>query len=162
MQPLPTRRAAAAVLLAAPLLTRCAGDDLLRVVPAARVTTSSRDAARAAELISEYRQGKGLGPVTADDRLNEAASRQARAVAEAGRLSHGDFAGRMAEFRIPGVAAENLSAGSEAVAGAIGRWKASPQHNDNLLLREARRIGLARADSPGFGYGHYWALVLAQ
>src|SRR3954451_13120565 len=44
----------------------------------------------------------------------------------------------------------------------IARWAASPGHNQNLLMPEARRIGLARADSPGLGYGRYWALVLAQ
>ena len=87
---------------------------------------------------------------------------QARSVAEAGELSHGDFGGRMSTFGIGGYAAENLSAGSSDVAGAITRWKNSPNHNENLLLAQAKRIGLARADTPGRGYGHYWALVLAQ
>lgn len=148
--------------LAAPLLAQCAGDDLARVVPAEKVTTSSRDAAQAAALISQYRKARGLGPVAADTTLNGAAEHQARAVAEAGRLSHGAFASRMASFKIGGYSAENLSAGSDNVAGAIARWKASSAHNDNLLMPEARRIGIARADSPGHGYKHYWALVLAQ
>ena len=151
-----------AALMLAPLLAQCAGDDLTRVVPAQKVTTSTRDAAQAAALISEYRKARGLSPVSADPGLNGAAEHQARAVAEAGRLSHGAFASRMETFRIGGYSAENLSAGSDNVAGAIARWKASSAHNDNLLMPQARRIGIARADSPGHGYKHYWALVLAQ
>lgn len=156
-------RALVALCLAlSPLLAHCAGDDLAKVVPGDRVTTTTRDAAAAARLISEYRVARGLGPVSADSQLNEAAVDQARAVAEAGQLSHGAFASRMDSYSIRGVAAENLTAGSGDVAGAIGRWKASPAHDRNLLLKEARRIGLARADSPGYGYKSYWALVLAQ
>lgn len=153
-------RALAAVLLLA--LAGCAGDDLVRTVAADKVTTSTRDAALAAALISEYRQSRGLGAVVADGELNAAATEQARAVAEAGRLSHGAFGSRMEAYKIGGYSAENLSAGSGDVAGAIARWKASAGHDANLLMRQARRIGIARADSPGYGYRTYWALVLAQ
>ena len=156
-----SRRALFPALAVTLLAAGCAGD-LTRTVPAEKVTTSSADAKRAAALITEYRRARGLGGVVADGGLNEAALHQARAVAEAGRLSHGAFASRMVSFGIPGISAENLSAGSDDVTGAIGRWKASAGHNENLLMPEARRIGLARADSPGHGYRHYWALVLAQ
>ena len=151
-----------ATLALAPLLAQCGGSDLAKVVPSEKVATSTRDAAQAAALISEYRRSRGLGPVSADGALNGAAEHQARAVAEAGRLSHGAFASRMQTFKIGGYSAENLSAGSDSVAGAIARWKSSPGHNANLLMPQARRIGLARADSPQHGYRHYWALVLAQ
>jgi uncharacterized protein YkwD len=68
----------------------------------------------------------------------------------------------MSSFGINGYSAENLVAGSKTVEHAIARWKASPGHNQNLLMPEARRIGLARAVSPGAGYEYYWAMVLAQ
>ncbi len=126
------------------------------------VSASSADAAAAAALISEYRTAHGLPPVTVDPRLNQAAEIQARAVAGVGTLSHGDFSGRMRGLGIRGRAAENLSAGSRSVDQAIARWKASPGHNDNLLMLQTRRIGLARADSEGSRYERYWALVLAQ
>lgn len=155
-------RALVAALLLAAALAGCASDDLVRVISPDKVTTSTRDAARAAGLISDYRRSRGLGPVEADGQLNAAALEQARAVAEAGRLSHGAFASRMVSFKVGGVSAENLAAGSDDVAGAIARWKGSAGHDANLLMREARRIGLARADSPGHGYNTYWALVLAQ
>jgi uncharacterized protein YkwD len=123
--------------------------------------SSTSDAAEAASLISAYRVSRGLGTVTVDERLNKAAEHQARAIAAAGRLGHGSFGSRMGEFGIMGYSAENLSAGSPTVAGAIARWKASPGHDSNLLMPQARRIGIARADAQG-GYGRYWALVLAQ
>ncbi len=124
------------------------------------VSTSSTDAAAAAALISEYRTAHGLPPVSVDPHLNQAAEIQARAVASIGALSHGDFSGRMTSLGIRGPAAENLSAGSPSVDQAVARWKASPGHNDNLLMLQARHIGLARADSAGSRYGRYWALVL--
>ena len=152
---------ALACVLAAPLLASCS-TDVAKRVPSAQVSTSTGDAGEAAALISRYRVAQGLPPVTADSRLNKAAEVQARAVAEAGELSHGAFATRMASFGIGGASAENLTAGPRSVAAAVASWKASSRHNDNLLLPEARHVGLARADTPGAGYGRYWALVLAQ
>ena len=144
---------------AALALAGCAKSDLspVHVVQA----TSSTDAAAAASLISAYRVSQGLSPVSVDPRLNEAAAYQARVVAAAGRLSHGDFSQRMRQFGIAGYAAENLSAGTSQVSEAVTQWKNSPAHNENLLLPQARHIGLARADAKG-GYGRYWALVLGQ
>ena len=144
------------------LLTQCAETDPVRRLGSTQVSTSAADTAAAAALISRHRAAHGLGPVSVDARLNEAATVQARAVAQAGTLSHCAFESRMASFGIGGAAAENLTAGSDTVGKAVARWTASPPHNSNLLLPEARRIGLARADSPGQGYGRYWALVLAQ
>jgi uncharacterized protein YkwD len=124
-------------------------------------TVSTGEAREAARLISSYRTARGLSPVVVDSRLNEAAEEQARAVATAGRLSHGAFMSRMARFGIGGAAAENLAAGQNSVAAAFSSWKTSPRHDENLLMPEARRIGLARADANG-GFGRYWTLVLAQ
>lgn len=118
------------------------------------------DAAAAARMISQYRAQHGLSPVVADAKLAEVAAVQAGATARAGALSHGDFSGRMARFGVRGHAAENLSAGSPTVDGTIARWKGSAGHNANLLMPQARRVGIAKAEGPR--YGHYWALVLAE
>jgi uncharacterized protein YkwD len=141
-------------------LAGCASDASLTSGDAV-LASSTNDAAAAARLISAYRVSRGLSPVSVDPKLNEAAEHQARVVAAAGKLSHGNFSSRMDKFGIIGYSAENLSAGSATVDGAIGRWKASPGHNVNLLLPEARKIGLARADANN-RYGRYWALVLGQ
>lgn len=147
-------------VLAALGLAGCAGQSSLTASHKV-LSSSTDDAAAAASLISAYRVSQGLSPVTVDPRLNEAAEHQARVVAAAGALSHGNFASRMDQYGIVGYAAENLSAGSSSVDGAVGRWKASPDHNRNLLMPQARKIGLARADADS-RYGRYWALVLGQ
>ena len=149
-------------VMALMFLIGCAEHDPARRFASGQVSTNTSDAATAAALISQHRVAHGLSPVTVDLRLTEAATAQARTVAEAGTLSHGQFSSRMSAFGINGHAAENLSAGSRTVDQVIARWEASPGHNENLLLPQARRIGLARAESPGLGYGRYWALVLAQ
>jgi uncharacterized protein YkwD len=123
---------------------------------------SASEARAAAAIISHYRASYGLGKVTVDDRLNQAAEYQARAVAATGILSHGEFTSRMASFEIRGYRAENLAAGSDTVEDVIRRWKASPGHNQNLLLPQVARVGLARVDTPGKGWGRYWALVLSS
>jgi uncharacterized protein YkwD len=124
-------------------------------------SVSTHEAREAASLISAYRAAHGLSDVVVDPQLNRAAEHQARAVAQAGQLSHGNFAARMGQHGITGFSAENLTAGPTTVSQAVGRWKTSPLHNENLLLPEARTIGLARADSDG-PYGRYWALVLSN
>jgi len=124
-------------------------------------SVSTADASEAARLISSYRVSRGLPPVAVDAQLNKAAEEQARAVAVAGRLSHGAFMSRMARFGVGGAAAENIAGGQKNVAAVVAGWKASPRHDENLLMPEARRIGLARADADG-GFGRYWALVLAE
>ncbi|GEP00801.1 CAP domain-containing protein [Methylobacterium haplocladii] len=123
------------------------------------------DAGAAAAAISRYRAQHGLGPVAIDSRLIKAASYEAAANARAGLLSHdhgGSFETRMASAGFGRkYTAENLSAGSETFDQVLGRWKASSAHNSNMLMPQARRIGIARVDAPGSRYKRYWALVLA-
>lgn len=122
---------------------------------------STSDAAAASALISQYRASYGLGAVGVDRKLNQAARYQAEAIAGSIQLSHGDFAGRMVQFGIRGQAAENLAAGTAALTETIALWKSSPAHNANLLLSNARRIGLARADA-AMAHGRYWVLVIGR
>src|SRR4051812_7128056 len=116
------------------------------------------DGQRAALLISAYRAAHGLPAVRLDARLARPAEQQARALAQLGWLSHGDFAGRMASFGLRGKAAENLSAGLDSVDQVIAQWQASSGHNANLLMPDFARVGLARASSDRT----YWVLVLAR
>jgi len=150
------------ILLGAPLLANCASDLSPAETSSIAVKASVSEATAAARLISQYRASHGLGPVTMDVRLNQAAEHQARAVAATGILSHGEFTSRMAAYGIRGYRAENLAAGSDSVQDVIARWKASPGHNANMLLPQVARVGLARVDTPGSGWGRYWALVLSS
>jgi uncharacterized protein YkwD len=150
-----------AILLGSCLLAGCAGQDPLETASTGLVASVS-EARTAAEIISQHRAAHGLGRLSVDARLNRAAEHQARAVAVTGVLSHGEFTSRMAAYGIKGYRAENLAAGSATVSEVIARWKASPGHNQNMLLPQITRMGLARVDSPGKGYGRYWALVLSS
>lgn len=143
-------------LLASVLVAACG------LVPAdlAVDTSGARDVTGAAvALVSQHRRAHGLPPVRADADLAAAAKHQASAVARAGTLSHdvgSSFTSRMAAYGAGRVAAaENLSMGPTTAEAAIARWKASPGHNANLLMPEARRVGMAYD-------GKYWAMVLAQ
>jgi uncharacterized protein YkwD len=156
------RLALLALLLGSPLLANCAGDVSPIETSSMNLSASVSQAKAAARLISEYRAGYGLGAVAVDERLNRAAEHQARAVAVTGILDHGEFTSRMAAYGIKGYRAENLAAGSDRVEDVIARWKASPGHNQNMLLPMVTKVGLARVDSPGMGYGRYWALVLSS
>ena len=131
-------------------------------VPASAVVVDEPSAAAA---ISRYRAQHGLGPVVIDPRLIRAASLQAEANAKAGRLSHelgGTFDARMAQAGFGRVhTAENLSAGSETFDQVLGRWKASSEHNRNMLIPQLTRVGIARVDAPETRFKRYWALVLA-
>jgi uncharacterized protein YkwD len=125
------------------------------------------DAARAAALISQYRAGHGLGPVTVDAGLTRVAAAQAHRNAEIGDLSHdvgGDFPVRLASFGAGdrARAAENLACGSSTLEATVSQWKASRGHNRNLLMPEARHFGIARTDAPTSRCRYYWALVLAE
>ncbi len=123
------------------------------------------DEVAAAAAISAYRVQHGLSPVVVDPALVKAAAFQAANNARAGQLSHdsgGGFTSRMASAGLArSWAAENLSAGSETLEQVLARWKASPEHDRNMLIPQIRRIGIARVDAPGTRYKRFWALVMA-
>ena len=151
----------AAVLLSVLVVSGCSALPLGLLGGAQPVLVTSRDAGEAARVISAYRVSRGLGAVVVDEKLNEPAAEQARAVARAGRLSHGDFASRMANHDV-GAASENLAMGSSTLAGAMTQWQKSRPHDANLLKQGMTRIGFARAETVGKGRNTYWALVLAK
>ena len=151
-----------AIVILAVVLSGCGAYVPAITSSEAYMSASISNARSAANVISKYRMAYGLGPVSVDERLNRAAEHQARAVAATGILSHGEFTSRMAQYGIRGYRAENLAAGSDSVEDVIARWKASPSHNQNMLLPQVSRVGLARVDTPGSGWGRYWALVLSS
>ncbi len=126
------------------------------------VRTTPLERSDAVRQVSAYRTAHGLGAVTFDPVLEQAAEAQAEAAARAGELFHGDFMSRMSQYGSPAIAAENLAGGTTGVAETMALWKASAGHNANLLMRGVHRIGLAHVDTPGAGLKTYWALVLAE
>lgn len=160
---MPILRPVSAALLLALTLAGCGGSPVLDAsLPTVPVIL---DEGAAAQAISRYRAQHGLGPVTIDSSLIRTASFQAGANARMERLSHeaaGSFESRMAQAGFARrYASENLSAGSETFDQVLARWKASPEHNRNMLMPQLRRIGIARVDAPGTRYKRFWALVMS-
>lgn len=142
------------------------GTPVILSEPANPTSAIILDEQAAAVAISQYRARHGLGAVTVDSSLVRAAESQARVNARAGRLSHelgGTFTARMAEAGYAkAYAAENLGAGATTFDEALARWKASTEHNKNLLIPQLKRIGIARVDAPASRFKRFWALVLAS
>jgi hypothetical protein len=115
--------------------------------------------------LNAYRASRGLGPVRLDPALTAMAQRQADAMVAGNALSHtvgGTFLARLAASGIDAPeAGENLGAGYFSLEEAMAGWRGSPDHDANLLIAHATRIGVAIAKSPRTHYGVYWALELA-
>jgi uncharacterized protein YkwD len=124
------------------------------------------DTAAARDMISLYRRNNGLSALALDDTLGQAAQAQADAMAAANSLDHnvrGSLAMRLSAKGVGSVrAAENVSAGYHTLAEAFSGWRQSPPHDRNLLMPQAKRMGIATAYAPGAKYKVYWALILAE
>ncbi|WP_034491171.1 CAP domain-containing protein [Afifella pfennigii] len=146
-------------LLLVLLLAACAGPSQMfeaRNVPV--------DAAAMRAMVTEYRAASGLGPVAVSPVLNEAAERQALAMARENDISH-DVAGRLPK-RVAalgydwGAMAENLGGGYRSAAAAFEGWVASPEHEKNLRNPYVTEIGIGAAVAPAARSGAFYALIL--
>lgn len=116
--------------------------------------------------INANRAKAGLKPVVADSGLLSIASRQVLVMASKDELSHevdGDFVKRMnANGFHDAEGAENVGAGHANVEAAINAWMASPHHRDNMMMKNATRVAVVRADAPWSRYRNYWALDISS
>ncbi len=83
----------------------------------------------------------------------------------ANELSHDVAGGFTARLLAAGLdtprAAENLGGGYYSLDEAFAGWRASPQHDANLLMPQATRFGIAIAKDPRTRLRVYWAMELA-
>ncbi|MBT3069597.1 CAP domain-containing protein [Rhodomicrobium sp. Az07] len=125
------------------------------------------DPNEALRLVNDYRASQGVPSLSLEPRATEAAHILAKNMATTGRMSHlgpnGADVGRrliMAGYRYR-VAAENIGAGQASVAQIIEGWKNSAPHSRNLLLADARHMGIAFEYKPDTKFRRFWALVVA-
>jgi len=125
------------------------------------------DQNEALSLVNEYRMSKGLTPLSLDSHATAAAAILARDMAKHDHMSHtgpngADVGKRLTlsgySYRI---AAENVGVGQRTFAEMIEGWKKSPPHSRNLLLAEAKHMGVAYEYKPDTKYKTYWTLVVA-
>lgn len=124
------------------------------------------DPLEALRLINAYRKSKGLGSVTLDPILTKIAKRHSSDLAKHDRISHYGSDGSNPWDRVersgynPQLAAENVGTGQLSIKEVMQGWKDSPGHNKNLLLSDARHVGIALVYSPKTEYKTFWTLVL--
>lgn len=114
-------------------------------------------------MINNYRAQNGLGALSTNGKLRDAALWMAQDMAAKDYFSHTDSLGRdpfqrMADFGYTynTFKGENLAAGVADAAGAFDLWKGSDGHNKNMLGENFAVIGIARAYNPNSSFGWYW------
>ncbi len=125
------------------------------------------DPDEALRLVNEYRSSKGLPALSLDSHATAAAEILAKDMAGHDRMSHvgpngADLQKRlsMAGYRYK-VAAENVGVGQRSFAEIVEGWKKSTPHSRNMLLAEAKHMGVAYEYKPDTQYKTYWTLVVA-
>jgi uncharacterized protein YkwD len=126
------------------------------------------DAFEALRLVNDYRKANGLPPLTLDRRLSAAASALAADMARHDRLSHSGPNGADLEKRLKAagypyaLAAENVGVGQKSVAELIGEEKTEPSESQNLLLPDAKQMGIAFKYRPDATLKTFWTVVIAS
>lgn len=126
------------------------------------------DAERAREVINAYRKSKGLRPLQLQPALTEAARAHSRDLAKWDRISHFGSDGsnpwdRVKRAGYPAkIAAENIGTGQASIEEVMKGWEASPGHNKNLLLRDAKHMGIALVQDSKTEFKTFWTLVIGS
>jgi uncharacterized protein YkwD len=121
----------------------------------------------ALRLINAFRASKGVGPLRIDPRLTAAAKVQSKDLARTDRISHYGSDGSSPWDRIKRagydarVAAENVGTGQASLEEVIKGWMESPGHSRNLLLADAKDMGIALVQDPGTEFKTFWTLEVA-
>ena len=116
------------------------------------------------ELINDYRQDNGLGPLALSPALTKAAAWKSQHMADANYFAHDDVPiARSWDDRIRDCGydyntwiGENIAAGNSGAAATFEQWRNSPGHNQNMLSGNYNAIGIGRAFGASAAYGWYW------
>jgi len=122
--------------------------------------------AAAQAMINRYRRQNGLKPLTINPRLTAAAKAHSRDLAKWDRISHYGSDGsnpwdrvRRAGYKAR-LAAENVGTGQATLKQVFAGWKRSASHNKNLLLKDAKQMGIALVYDAKTEFKTFWTLVL--
>lgn len=128
---------------------------------------ASIDPNEALSLINQYRTSHGVAALTLDRNATGAAEVLAKDMAKHDRMSHigpngADIGKRLTLSGYPyRVCAENVAVGQKSLAELVEGWKNSPPHSRNMLLAEAKHMGIAYEYKPDTKYKTFWTLVMA-
>lgn len=132
------------------------------------VAPASPRVAAVVAAVNDRRVANGLGPLIGHVALDRAAQRHAADMAASGRLGHTGSDGSSMEDRVLGAGydyrslGENVAAGQASAAAVVADWMDSPGHRANILMAEAREIGVGYAEGIAVGNvpGRFWVLVV--
>jgi len=116
--------------------------------------------------INQHRRENGLPPVRLDVLLTKAAKAHASDLAKWDRISHFGSDGSNPWERVKrtgyhaSLAAENVGTGQKTFDEVMAGWKKSEGHNKNLLLSDAKHIGIALVYAPKTEFRTFWTLVV--
>jgi uncharacterized protein YkwD len=115
------------------------------------------------QLINDWREENGAGPLTIDWKLQAASRWMSEDMAEKNYFSHTDSLGRspfqrMADFGYTYNThkGENLGAGNGSAQVIFDALRNSTGHNNNMLNANYKVIGVARAHNPDSDHRWYW------
>ena len=132
-----------------------------------RPITQGFDESAALRLINNYRSTKGLAPLAIDPQATAAAEVLAQDMAKHDRMSHigpnGQDVGKrlLASGYSFSIASENVGVGQATIEDTVDGWKASPANSRNMLLANAKHIGIAYESLPDLQHKTFWVLVVA-
>ena len=92
--------------------------------------------------INEYREGNGLPSLVLDPGLSRAARTHSFAMSRQKRLSHVRFDERFQQANSR-LCVENIGQGATNPRKQFDNWRRSGAHDQNLLVEEIRRAGIA-------------------
>ncbi|RFC65311.1 CAP domain-containing protein [Fulvimarina endophytica] len=111
--------------------------------------------------VNSLRAQNGLPALSYSSRLDEASTRQARAMAARNTMSHtleGKVSDRVTQYGYSwGAVAENIGYGYPDTRSAVAGWENSPGHRKNILNPRVTEMGFAMAQGPN-GIP-YWAMI---
>jgi uncharacterized protein YkwD len=132
-----------------------------------RPSTQGFDESAALRLINNYRSAKGLAPLSIDPQATAAAEILAKDMAKHDRMAHigpnGQDVGKrlLAAGYSFSIASENVGVGQATIEDTVDGWKASPANSRNMLLANAKHIGIAYENRPDSQHKTFWVLVVA-
>jgi uncharacterized protein YkwD len=135
-------------------------------VKASKEAAARFDPAVALALVNDYRKKKGLKPLALNARLSAAAYAHSQDLARHDRISHYGSDGtdpwaRVTRTGYPAkLAAENVGTGQLTIQEVFVGWRKSPDHDANLLLTDAREMGVALVYRPDTEFKTFWTLVI--
>lgn len=96
--------------------------------------------------INRQRAARGLAPLKLDPKLRNVARKWSDTMIRTGNFTHGSWDTRIyAAVGRRSIIAEDLGLTSPGVTGVVQAWMNSPPHRRNILLKNARRVGVGVA-----------------